>query len=363
MPAAAGRKIGGCSMSTHGLGIVGFGGIAFIHYNSFAAVPGLKTVGVYDIDPARGEVAKGEGLISFDSFDELLASPEIDIVLVATPNNFHKDYAIRALSAGKHVIVEKPAAMDSKELAEMMGASEKYGRALTVHQNRRRDTDYLAVKNAISDGCIGKPFLIESRVMGSRGVPCGWRCYKVAGGGMILDWGVHLIDQIMRMVDEPVKSVYAHMFSLTTPEVDDYFKLMLRFESGLSAHIEVGTKNYIKLPRWYALGEGGSLEISDWDSDCRVVRAKDVHIDWEEDIVYTSAGPTKTMAPRPKETLEEIIIERPVSDYSLFYANFLKHIDGEAPLEVKPEEALRVLKVIEAAFESNRSGDAVRVCI
>ena len=179
------------------------------------------------------------------------------------------------------------------------------------------DKDYLMVKQAVADGLLGDVLSSESRVQGARGVPEGWRQYKVAGGGMMLDWGVHLIDQIMMMIPEKVVHVYTHMFSIKYPEVDDYFKLLLRFESGKSAYVEVSTCSFMALPRWYVAGTTGTLTIKDWNCEGTVIRAKHTDETWEEEIVYTKAGPTKTMAPRRKDTVEEIQLQEPDNDYTM----------------------------------------------
>ena len=109
--------------------------------------------------------------------------------------------AIAALEAGKNVICEKPVALSSEDLAEMIAASEKAGKLFTVHQNRRWDRDFRMIMNTLKAGKIGSPYTIESRVHGQNGVMHGWRAYKVAGGGMLLDWGVHMIDQLLFMLD------------------------------------------------------------------------------------------------------------------------------------------------------------------
>jgi len=350
-------------MKVYGLGIIGFGGMANHHVANIAINDRLKIAGIYDIDTHRQEVALEKGFKVYKSAEELLNDDNVDIVLVATPNNFHKMYSIQALKKGKAVICEKPVTMSSGELAEIMEVAKQENGIFTVHQNRRMDKDYLMVKQAISDGLLGDVFSIESRVQGARGVPEGWRQYKVAGGGMLLDWGVHLIDQIMMMIPEKVVSVYTHMFSIKYPEVDDYFKLLFRFESGKSALIEVGTCNFIALPRWYAAGDTGSLIIKDWNCEGKVIRAKHTEEQWEEEIVYTKAGPTKTMAPRRKDTTEEIELVEPDTDYTKTYQNLIDRIEGKAEILVKPEEAMRVMKVMEAAFESHETGKAIELNI
>ena len=343
--------------------MIGYGGMARHHFQHIAKDDRMDVIGVYDIDKKRNEVAKEDGLAVYASPEELLADEKIDIVLVATPNNFHRDYLIEAMKAGKHVISEKPVTMSCAELEEVRAVSEKTGKVFTVHQNRRMDKDFLIVKKAFADGVLGNVFSIESRVQGARGVPEGWRQYQVAGGGMLLDWGVHLIDQIITMVPDKVKSIYAHMLSVKYPEVDDYFRLLLRFEKGLSAYIEVSTCTFISLPRWHVSGDKGTLIINDWDCSGKILRAKETEETWEEDIIYTKAGPTKTMAPRRKDTMEELPLVEPENDYTLTYKNLIDHIEGKADLFVTPWEAMRTEKIMEACFESERTGQAVELNI
>lgn len=349
----------------YNVGIIGYGGMGHYHGEWLAKSDRTNLKGVYDINPDRNKLAESEGLKAYKSQQELLNDPDIDIVLVAVPNNFHKDICISVMEAKKNVICEKPVAMSSDELVEMIESSKKNNVIFTINQNRRWDRDYLVVKKALTDGLIGKPNVIESRVLGSRGIPEGWRCYKVAGGGMLLDWGVHLLDQIMDMVESKVDTVYAQMIKEKFPEVDEYFKVLLTFENGMYAHIEVGTNNFILLPRWYVFGTQGTLEIKDWDSLAHIVRAKETKVTWEEEIVYTKAGPTKTMAPRSQATIEDIELEDPEEYGSLLmvYNNVADILDNKAELIVKPEQALRVMKVMEACFESYENNNSIKVNI
>ena len=344
------------------LGIIGYGGMAAWHHSNSSRIENLEVTAAYDIDPERLKLAEEKGLVVCSTVDELLAM-DVDIILIACPNNFHKEYAIYAMSKGKHVVCEKPVALNVAELDEMIDASKKYGVLFTVHQNRRWDRDFNIVKKAIADHMLGKPYSIESRVHGQNGGFLGWREFKVAGGGMLYDWGVHLIDQILYLVDEKVTEVYAQLFSIKEIEVDDYFKLLLRFESGLSAQLEVGTYCLQPLPRWYVNGDLGSLVIKNWDCEGSVITANQYAMDWEPIIVQTSAGPTRTMAPRPKETLTETKLPEVDVDWACFYQNVLATLDGKEELIVKLPEVRRVMQVIDAAFASNEQGISIKTNI
>jgi hypothetical protein len=349
-------------MKQYKAAIVGYGGMGHWHFEGICKTDRVRFEGVYDIDPKRMELARSEGFAHlYGSLEELLADKSIDIVVVATPNNFHKSIVCQALEAGKAVVCEKPVAMSSAELQAMMDTAARTGSLFTIHQNRRADADFLQMRGAAESGLLGRVFEIESRVTGSRGIPEGWRQYAVAGGGMMLDWGVHLIDQLMIFDPSPVTSVFCEMYHVAYAECDDGFKLQMKFADGLSATVEVGTSHYIEAPRWYVCGDRGALLIPDWSCNGKIVRAKEHEVRWEEEIIYTKAGPTKTMAPRAKDTIEEIALDpdKYSSDYDVFYRNLADVLDGQAELRVKPEEAMRVMKVMEAAFESDRTKQAV----
>lgn len=355
-------------MEKHKLGIIGYGGMASYHAKTLRekAYTRAEVKGVYDVNPSRMTAAEAEGYLAYESKEALLADPEIDLVLVATTNEAHKELAIEAMAAGKHVIVEKPVTLNSAELQEIMDASKTYGRVFTVDQNRRTNRDFVLMRRHVEAGEIGKPYVIESRVEGSRGMPTGWRTIKALGGGMMLDWGVHLIDQLMYMVPEKVVNVFCKMYRIEYDQVDDNFRLTMTFESGLTAHIEVSTNNYITHPRWYVLGRTGTLEIGDWDCNGKIVRCIDKEDIWEEEIIYTKAGPTKTMAPRNANSTETIALSEPmdvVDDLTVVYDQFIDAVEGKAELTIRPEQVLRVMRVMEAAFRSDETGDAIHTNI
>ena len=127
------------------LGIVGYGGMADWHHRHLVQVPQVIPYAAYDIDPERNEVAEQNGLITYPDLDSFLADEAIDIVLISCPNNFHADYSIRAMEAGKHVICEKPVTMNSEEMARVIEAKNRTGMHFSAHQNRRWDHDYLTI--------------------------------------------------------------------------------------------------------------------------------------------------------------------------------------------------------------------------
>jgi hypothetical protein len=182
----------------------------------------LELSGIYDIDDKKSKLAMERGIKAYASLDELIADKEVELVTVAIPNDVHLDTVVRLLKGGKNVICEKPVALSTEEFNTMVATAKECGKLFTVHQNRRWDVDYLAIQSICDSGEIGKPLRIESRIHGSRGIPSDWRGMKEYGGGMILDWGVHLIDQLMLVFkDEKIDGRFKEAYNESAFAVRD----------------------------------------------------------------------------------------------------------------------------------------------
>jgi predicted dehydrogenase len=340
--------------------VVGYGGQGSWHCDKIINGNVVKLAGIYDILPERCDVAKQKGINVYPSFDEMIKDKNVDIVVVAVPNNSHKELVIKALKAGKNVVCEKPVEMSVKALDEMIDAAKKAGKVFSVHQNRRFDSDFLGIKSIVESKEIGDLINLESRVHGSRGIPSDWRGIKQCGGGMILDWGVHLIDQVLQIIKEKIVGVFCYTTHITNNEVEDGFKLTLFFESGKTAYIEVGTYNFTPMPRFYLQCKNGTAIIENWQKPAHVAKM----LAWnEKDVlpVNTAAGITKTMAPRDSLTLEEYDAPYPTSDVHDYFRDFCKAIDTNTEPMVKLAEVRRVMQVIEAAFLSDEKKQRIEV--
>lgn len=349
----------------YSMAIIGFGGMGNWHAeNVLSRIDEIKVKGVFDIQEEARKKAVDKGLLAYESIEELLKDEEINLVTVATPNDSHKEYIIKCLNAGKNVICEKPVTMDVSELEEVIETAKLSGKVFSIHQNRRWDKDFVIIKKILEEGSIGTPYFIESRVQGSRGAMHGWRGHKINGGGMVLDWGVHLLDQFLNLIDSPVVSVDAHLFNLYSDDVEDNIKIFLRFENGVSALCEMSTNCFIHNPRWHVSCTDGTAVIEDWSCKGRIVKLKeDAELSWSNDIVYTEAGPTRTMAPRPSYTTQIMDLPEVTTDWSDYYKNIVGVMEGREELIVKPEQALRVMRVIEKVFESQIKGKGIKCSI
>ncbi len=345
------------------LAIVGYGGMGSYHGDLIKTLDNYNITGIYDIDETRYAVAKEHGIetaYAFRSKEDIAADKATDTVLIATPNDMHLPYVKYFAQAGKNVICEKPVALSSEEYAEMLEVTERCGVVLMVHQNRRWDKDFLTIKRIYEENTVGKLWRVESRVQGANGIPGDWRKFKETGGGMMLDWGVHLIDQFVYMITERPESVYADFSYDLGFEVDDAFKLQLRYKNGLRVEITVDTNCFCPLPRWVVYGENGTAVVKNWALEGEVVKpvyAKDLKIAG----ITAGNGFTRTMAYRSAESVEKEALPEVNVPALPFYKEFYDVVTGVKAPMIKSDEVMAVMKIMEAAKLSSDTGKVVKV--
>ena len=340
------------------LAIVGLGGMGHEHARQLGGVSEIALVGSFDVREERQELARSMKLKAYPSLQAVLDDKALDAVLIATPNDSHRELAIAAMKAGKHVICEKPVALNSAELERIVEASHETGKLFLVHQNRRWDADYLTVKKILEAKTLGHVFHLETRVLGSRGIPSDWRKLERHGGGMMLDWGVHLLDRLVFLFPGKITQVFCKLNFPTGQEVDEGFHLFLTFEHGQTALVEVQTKHFQALPLWLGLGTEGTARIDNWNLDGEIVAVG--HAEGDAKPIQAGAGLTKTMAPRTEAGEVHLPLPKVTSDVRDFYRNFCKAAAGEAEPLIKNSEVMRIMRLMEAAFASHRTGTVVR---
>ncbi|MBR5507758.1 MAG: Gfo/Idh/MocA family oxidoreductase [Clostridia bacterium] len=345
-------------------GLIGYGNMGSWHVEEInKRIDGLEVVGIYDIEPERRKLAEDAGIKAYDSAEELLKT-DIELVIIATPNNFHKDYSIMAMKAGKNVVCEKPACLNCEELEEVIKVSEETGKLYTVHQNRRFDVDYLIMKEIIDKQTLGKLFFLDSRLYSNRGSSGRWRSTYEAGGGTLYDWGIHMIDQVLTLIDSEPEYVSAQLQSVRFPKVDDVCRVNISFKNGIRAQVIADLWCYIPEPRWHLSGDDGTATIYEWFTDNgKIIKANIKEVDWEQGCVYTPNGLSKTMWPRPKQEIEELPLPKPSKEprWEDFYENVVATIRGEATQIVTHDQVRRSMKVMMAAFESARTNQTIKI--
>ncbi len=345
-------------------GIIGFGYMGHYHYEKMKAYPDVQVCCAFDTVGEKRQDAAEQGLRVYDNLQDFLRE-ELDLVVIATPNQWHAPYAVAAMESGKNVLCEKPATLNVKEMEQISAVCEKTGRFFTVHQQRRFDADYRVVRDIIYSGRIGNISTIESRVLGERGVCFGWRADPESGGGMLYDWGVHLIDQILQLYpEEKVCSVYARILSVLTPAVDDLFELTLYLTNGVSARINVGTFALQKLPRWFVFGDRGTLKLDDFTGKKGgAARIKNEVKGFDSVMGQKSLGPSRTMMPLKPEYLEIIPLPEEEDQTLYFWNNLVDVLRGKAELIVTVDQIIRQMKIVEAGFLSSEKNEVIHTLI
>lgn len=346
------------------MGIIGHGFMGHEHETMLTQMDEIQVVGITDRDLTQLEDVK-EGIIRYQSVEELLANPEIQVVLIVANNNQHLDLVKKAAKAGKDIICEKPAAMSVAELDEMVKVVSECGVKFTIHHQRRFDPDFRTIKEIYDQHTLGDVYTIKNQLYGFNGNMHDWHVYISEGGGMLFDWGVHLIDQVLWMIDSKITSVYATVKNVINFEVDDFFNIQLRFENGVQAEIELGTYYLKDQPNWFERhwfigGNQGSAYVDGFHPTGKIVRTTGLLQNVGGSRTMTAAGPTRSFG-NPREGL--IVTEElpeVTTNHRNYFENYVRAYRGEEEFLVKIPEVRRVLALMEAIRESAKTGQAIQ---
>jgi predicted dehydrogenase len=291
--------------------------------------------------------------------DELLRDDTIDLVVITAPNTYHVELAEKALLANKHVVVEKPFTITSKEADKLIELSKKQKRVLTVNQNRRWDSDFLTVKKIIEDGLLGRIVEYEAHFDRFRNYfKNNWREEKIPGSGILYDLGSHLIDQAQCLFGLPKEIMADIRIQRKGGVTDDSFEVILHYEK-IKVTLKAGMLVREPLPRFIVLGDKGSFVKYGLDvQEAALKKGKFPNNvqNWGEEpeelwgVLNTNI---KGLHFRGK-------VESLRGDYRKFYENVYKTILGEEELKVKPEEARNTIRIIELAMESSNQKRTVK---
>ena len=253
--------------------------------------------------------------------------------------------------------------MNAAEMQEILECQRATGQIFTVHHQRRHDCDFQVVSQVIASGKIGNVYDHRIPRYGrERRLLRLARRIRRAEAACLYDWGVHLIDQILQLFQgQTVEYVYARLMSILTPAVDDYFELTLGFCNNVCAKLLVCTFALEKLPRWFVFGDRGTLKLEDLPGNPaeRPISRGEV-TGFDSVLGKKNLGPSRTMAPLEPEFLERIELPKPVDETFGFWDNLLGALEGKNEAEVKPEEMLRIMEIVDAAFLSAKENRVVR---
>lgn len=349
------------------IGIIGHGFMGHEHEKMLTKMDGIKVTGFSDIEPKQLEDVQ-EGLKRYASNEELINDPEVQVVLIAANNNQHHDLVIQAAKAGKDIICEKPVAMNTEELDDMMKTVNECGVKFTVHHQRRLDQDFRTMKEIYDQKKLGDVYTVKNSLYGFNGNMHDWHVYISEGGGMLYDWGVHLLDQILFMMpDVKIKTVFADMRNVINFEVDDYFKILMKMDNGVMAEVELGTyfltdKMHDKWfeRHWIMGGNKGTAYVDGFEPEGKIVRTAHLLENVSGQRTMTAAGPTRSFGPPAEGTILTEDVPEVNTCHEDYFENYKKAYYGQEEFLVKIPETRRVLALMEAVRESARSGESVK---
>lgn len=294
------------------------------------------------------------------SFDELLRINEIQLVIVNTPDVTHYDYVKKALSAGKHVVVEKPFVFNVGEGEELVKLAREKGLMLAVYQNRRWDGDFLTVQKVIETGILGRVVEFQSSFQRFRNYiqPGTWKEKSDQQVGMTYNLGSHMIDQAVVLFGKP-QAVYADIDRLRDhSEVDDYYFIKLIYPK-VKVSLRAGYLMREEIPRYYINGTEGSFIKYGLDPQEELLKAGAIPAgaNWGKEP-ETEWGTLNTdiqgLHYRGK-------IETLPGNYMAFYNDIYHSLSRKVKPQTDAESVLTVIRIIEAAFESSRTGVSFRL--
>ncbi len=327
------------------VGVVGYGGafnMGQAHLNQMKKA-GMTPVSVAEIDPDRLEVARDDfpGIQTYDSLDEMLEKSNVNLITIITPHNTHAEIALKALKSGRHVVCEKPLAITTEECDEMIAAAKDNNVIISTYHNRHWDGCILEALDNINSGMIGDVFRIEAH-MGGYGCPRDWwRSSKSISGGILYDWGVHLLENSLQIIDGEISEVsgYAttgHWASKTAWKDDtneDEAYCVVRFKDGRRLSLCITTLD--------SKPKEGQLEITGTEGSYVFDGGSWQSITHEDDKTVITRGQN-----RPSEGWR-------------FYQNVADHLVKDEELVITGEWARRPIHILDLACKSAEEGRAM----
>ena len=341
------------------VGMLGYGAIGHEHAAAIGLTEGLELAAVCDPAPGRVEAARAYAPDVRGTADgeDLLADDGVDLVIVSTPPVSHAAWTLRALEAGKSVVVEKPFCLTVDEADRQVAAAAERGLTLAVYQNRRWDADYLALKRVVRSGQLGEVFHYESFI-GGYGHPCNyWHSDAAVSGGAIYDWGSHYLDWVMDLFPQPVEWVSATTHKRVWHDVTnaDHSRVLVHFADGVEAEFTHSDLSAALKPKFYVLGTEGGL-IGDWRTE-RVVGRSPIGTLLEDRLAPSdSPADLRVFTPDGAGGTSETRLSIPPAPAQPFHRELADQVLSGWPMSVTPQGSRRNIAVMQAATASAAAG-------
>lgn len=364
------------SKATYNVAVIGYGMSAKVfHIPLILALPNsFKLYGVVQRTPKAHDSASQDhpGIKTWSSADEMFKDPAVDVVVVTSTPIHHFEHTKKALEAGKHVVVEKPFVPTSKEADELVDMSKKVNRLLTVYQNRRWDLDFLTLKKVLAEGVLGDIAEFEThydRFRPQLPPPAErtWKNTSAVAGGALFDLGSHLVDQVYHLFGPPTSVtafIDVHKRGLTTADcVPDFFTCLLQY-GGPKDRMFVTVKSSSLSAeeaqlRFWVRGNKGSFVKHYLDMQEEQLKGgmkfgeRGFGIDPES---HYGSITTEESGQLRRQVYPSI--DPPL--YVEYYRLFANALQGRCEVPVSPQDAVEVLKILEMAQESAKSGQVIK---
>lgn len=324
-------------------GILGCGMIAGVHANAILGIPEAELVGVADARAESAErFAAAHGVSYYQTYEQMLSDPDLDVICICTPSGFHAQNALAALEHGKHVVLEKPMALSVESADEIVAACNRTGKLLTVISQLRFSEDVRKVKQLLKENAFGKISLCSLYMKYYRSeeyyASSPWKGTRAHdGGGALMNQGIHGVD-LLEYIVGPVKEVTGKVKTLSHKiEVEDTAVAMLEFENGALGVIEASTCAYPGFERRLEIhGDRGYVLLKNNQIKEMTVNGEKVLIDAPVSHMNTASDPTNLSCEMHRRQIQ----------------NLLAAIRGEEPLVVDASEGRKAIRLIETIYQA-----------
>ena len=292
--------------------------------------------------------------------DEVMQDEQIELVIVNTPNATHLEFASRALEAGKHVVVEKPFTVTVTEADQLISLARRKNKILTVFQNRRWDGDFMIVKQVVEKNLVGKIVEFEAHYDRYRTLveSNSWKEEPAPGVGIIYNLGSHMLDQVLVLFGMPDEIDARTGIQRPGGKVEDYYDIRMRYPD---FHVIVKSSYLVREdgPRYRVHGVDGSFVKYGIDPQEQALKEKRIpgSEGWGRESEETWGKLNTTLQQQHFVGKLETV----PGNYLYFYDNVYQAIRERASLHVKPEQSRQVIQLIEASYESDRLGKAIKL--
>lgn len=328
------------------VGVIGYGGafnMGFKHLKE-AEAAGMKPTAVCDTDRKRLEVAAKDipGIETYTTVEEMLKKSEVNFVIIITPHNTHAKLAIQCLNAGRHVVCEKPLAITTDECDAMIAAAKKKKVLLSTYHNRHWDGIILQAMEYVRGGQLGSIVRVDTEMGGWNRPGDWWRSSKSISGGLLYDWGVHLLEYTLQIVNSDIQEVSGYLWSgIWAPQspwkndtIEDEGQIMVRYSSGAWSTLRMT-----------------SIESAPAKYFLRITGAKGQYFsDFRTGELITHDGATTVTLRKPL----------PKDEHAKFYQNIADHLVKDEPLIITPEWSRRPIHIIDLACRSASKKNAIK---